>query len=134
MSLNVPFSPESQGGGGNQPGSRVGGSLKFRTIRVLRAYLNAPRGCGVEAVYRCLSSLVPVPTYREAAQLTSKLPAAVGAPVLARFFAFLQAVEREEARKERLRVKGVSGAASVIPAAYGGQKVDWTPAQEGGAA
>lgn len=60
---------------------------------ILRAYVHAPVGLGVQAVTAALWALRPLPSSREAIRLTAKLPAMVQSQVLARFSAYLEAQE-----------------------------------------
>lgn len=134
MSFNLQPLDQSQGGKGNHTPPGNPATLKLRGVRVLRAYLQAPGGLGVEAVFHCLTSLEPMPTYREAVHLTEKLPSGVGAYVLARFFAFLQAAERIQAQREREGAQRSYKPAQALVTPDRTHAPDWVPVREGGAA
>lgn len=131
MTLNLLFPHDPQGGKGNYRPTQNPVTLKVRAVRVLRAYINAPGGCGVEAVFRTLTTLEPVPTYREAVQLTEKLPSQVGGRALTRFFAFLQAVERIEAQRVDAQAMGGHKSAQALVTPDRTQGPDWVPVREG---
>ena len=97
MTFNLRHSDNPGIPDGNRRGAQIH-PMTRKAQGVLRAYIGAPGGLGVEAVYRYLSTLDPLPTYREAIHLTEKIPSLAGARVLARYFAFLQAVERIQAQ------------------------------------
>lgn len=66
---------------------------KVRAGAILRAYVHSPSGQAAEGVFQALANLDPLPTFREAAQLTEKLPAVTQTRSLSRFSALLQARE-----------------------------------------
>lgn len=96
MFFNVPFSDAGHGQKGNYPSpqpSKDSLTLKVRASRILRAYINAPSGQAAEGAFQALATLDPLPTFREAVQLTEKIPAVTQSRALTRFSALLAAQE-----------------------------------------
>lgn len=130
MTFNLRHSDNPGIPDGNRRGAQIH-PMTRKAQGVLRAYIGAPGGLGVEAVYRYLSTLDPLPTYREAIHLTEKIPSLAGARVLARYFAFLQAVERIQAQREEARSRQAFKPAQALVTPDRTAALDWAPVQEG---